>query len=102
MEAASLINVRADEEERIDGEDEETPGEKENCQSQDQAIVKESHQATGEKTDRDQVQSCSQEGRRSFGSAQARGRQESRIRRGNEEAISRQGRPGDAQGARVG
>lgn len=89
-------------EERIDGEDEEASGEKENCQSQDQAIVKESDEATDEKTDRDQVQSCSQEGRRSFGSVQACGRQESRIRRGNEEAVSGQGRPGDAQGARVG
>jgi hypothetical protein len=67
-------------EERIDGEDEEANGKKENIQSQNQAIAEEINEATGEKTGSSEVQSRFQEkSRRSSRSVQAADGQESRV-----------------------
>jgi hypothetical protein len=67
-------------EERIDGEDEEANGKKENIQSQNEAIAEEISQATGEKTGSSEAQSRFQEkSRRSSRSVQAGDGQESRV-----------------------
>jgi hypothetical protein len=47
MEAASGINVRVQQEERIDGEAEETFGKKESCQGEDQNIAQENSEEDG-------------------------------------------------------
>lgn len=52
MEAGLLINTRADEEERIDGEDEEASGKKETCQGEGQDIAKKSGEEDGKEADR--------------------------------------------------